>query len=396
MYLFPGNWIIRAERNVKSYEQFSNGRYFIFIFKFLCHYCIYIRFMMIKDIRLRSQQLAYPRFKTPLELVSWTGALQAQDYPMAKWATGMRLKVPSSVARRKVEEALSGGELLRVHVMRPTWHLVPGEDIRWMVKLSARRIRRAGEAFGKDLEISEKLYLKCNRLMENMLSGHKSLTKQEMGAALENAGIAMSPARLSLFLMRAETDGILCSGPDKEGRFTYALLEERAPFAKDLPAEEALAVLAARYFRSRSPAGLQDFVWWSGLSVTEARQALESIRGKLVKERLPQGEVFIHDACCREPVAEETVHFLPPFDEYLLGYKDRSAVLDAAHRPKAFNNWGIFYPVILHNGRIAGNWSRTAKKSGREDGPVFFEEGYRISSGAVQRAAERYREFSAG
>ena len=179
--------------------------------------------MKIPDIRLRNQQLLNPLFSQPKELVSWMGAMQAQNYPMVKWAVGMRLK---SATLQKVEKALAKGEILRTHVMRPTWHLVTAEDIRWMLKLSAERIMAANESYAKgyDLGISEELYTKSNDLLEKILSGRKSLTRQEIAEHFSRSGIQADNHRMARFMTRAEQVGIVCSGEDKEGKCTYAHL----------------------------------------------------------------------------------------------------------------------------------------------------------------------------
>ena len=168
--------------------------------------------MDIPKLRLLNQQLANPLFHSPKELVSWMGAVQAQDYAMAKWAVGMRL---ASATVRTVEEALQKGEILRTHVMRPTWHLVAAEDIRWMLKLSARRIKSANDSFAKgyDLEITDELYAKSYNLLEKILCGNKSLTKQEIAEHFCCSGILVEADnhRMTRFMVRAEQEGIVCS-----------------------------------------------------------------------------------------------------------------------------------------------------------------------------------------
>ena len=229
--------------------------------------------MKIPNIRLLNQQLLSPLFFQPKELVSWMGAMQAQNYSMVKWAVGMRLK---SATIQTVEKALRDGEILRTHVMRPTWHLVAAEDIRWMLKLSAGRIISANESYAKghDLEISEELYTKSHNLLEKILCGKKSLTRQEIAEHFNRSGIVADNHRMTRFMARAEQVGIVCSGEDKGSKCTYALLEERVPPVPELTKDESLARLARSYFRSHAPAVLQDFVWWSGLPITDARQAI--------------------------------------------------------------------------------------------------------------------------
>lgn len=347
---------------------------------------------MITDIRLAGQQLAAPRFDTPKELVSWMGAIQAQDYAMARWAVGMRLKPATA---RSVGEAFARGEILRTHVMRPTWHLVAAEDIRWMLKLSARRIRSANESLtrGRQLEITEKLHSRCNRLLEKMLAGNKSLTKQQIGEELNRQGIAADTPRLTRLLMHAETEGVVCSGPVCSGRQTYALLEERVPPAPELHPDEALAKLATAYFRSHAPAALQDFVWWSGLSVTEARHAVGLVGRSLTVERFGQRELFVHESCNAAETSAVRLHLLPAYDEYLIGYKDRTDILQQEHRARAFTNYGIFYPVVLYDGRVVGNWKRPVRQDRFGIETSFFETETDVDRDMLEAAASRYRAF---
>ena len=213
--------------------------------------------MKIPNIRLLNQQLLSPLFSQPKELVSWMGAMQAQNYSMVKWAVGMRLK---SATIQTVEKALRDGEILRTHVMRPTWHLVAAEDIRWMLKLSAGRIISANESYAKghDLEISEELYTKSHNLLEKILCGKKSLTRQEIAEHFNRSGIVADNHRMTRFMARAEQVGIVCSGEDKGSKCTYALLEESVPPMPELTKDESLARLARSYFRSHAPAVLQD------------------------------------------------------------------------------------------------------------------------------------------
>ena len=207
--------------------------------------------------------------------------------------------------------------------MRPTWHLVAAEDIRWMLKLSARRIRSANESLakGRQLELTEQLHYRCDRLLEKNAGGNRNLTKQQIGEELNRQGIAADTPRLTRLLMRAETEAVVCSGPFSGGKQTYALLEERVPPVPELHPDEALAKLATAYFRSHSPASLQDFVWWSGLSVTEARHSVGLIGRSLTAERFGQRELFVHESCRAAETSGVPLYLLPAYDEYLIGYK---------------------------------------------------------------------------
>ena len=209
-------------------------------------------------VRLSAQQLSDPRFDDPRALVRWMGAVQAQDYKAVRWAVGIRLRTASL---RAVNRALERGEILRTHVMRPTWHLVAAEDIRWMLRLSARRIRSANSSLARSrgLGIDDGMYSRSNRLIEKMLRGNLCLTKRQIADRFQAAGIAADTHFMTRYLMQAEADGIVCSGPDRAGQFTYALLEERVAPVPELTRDESLGRLARAYFRSHSPATASDF-----------------------------------------------------------------------------------------------------------------------------------------
>ncbi|WP_099463065.1 winged helix DNA-binding domain-containing protein [Parabacteroides provencensis] len=345
---------------------------------------------MIKNIRMASQQLASPNFEEPKALVSWMGAIQAQDYAMSKWAVGSRLQ---SGSLKTVDEALKRGEILRTHVLRPTWHLVAAEDIRWMLKLSVQRIKSAYVSFAKghQLDITEKQYGQFNDLIVRILEDNKSLTKQEIEVEINQRGIKTVEPLLRRLLGNSEIEGVICSGVDKGNKPTYALLDERAPRVDKIHKEEALARLASRYFQSHSPASLVDFSWWSGLSLTEAKQAIGLIKSELITD---SDNLFMHESYEEiAPLQNDILHLLPSFDEYLISYKDRTAVLDLEHHPKAFNRFGTFYPVILHNGKVVGNWNKTIKKGQVVIKTSFFDAKYRIRRELIQKAESRYKSF---
>ncbi len=347
--------------------------------------------MRFEGIRMACQQLTETQFETPEDLVAWMGALQAQDYTMSKWAIGLRLK---SATVEEINKALAEGEIIRTHIMRPTWHYVAGKDLRWMWQLTSPRVRKTVDVWIKasGVDIPKEVYVRCNDLIGRMLQGKRSLTREEIGNELERIGIITSHNRMKCYILRAEMEGIICSGADRNGKPTYALLDEQVPWTPVLPREEALARLALRYFQSHSPATVDDFIWWSGLTATEAKQAIGALGDQLIKEHFGEREFWVH-ASCREAKEKEVIHFLPPFDEYLISYKDRSPVIPIEHHPKAFNRWGIFYPVILYNGQIIGNWNKIKKKKELIVNTSFFDEGITCRTGLLHQAEDHYRNF---
>lgn len=346
---------------------------------------------MIADIRLHSQQLINPIFESPKELVAYMGAIQAQEYTMARWAVGIRLKTGNLST---VDEALRKGEILRTHVMRPTWHFIAAEDIRWMLKLSGKRIIAANDSYAKGhcQDISSETYGRAFRLLEKLLEGNNHQTKQELEEAFRAEGFETDDRQINRFFTRAEAEGLICSGADKGNKPTYALLEERVPPVKELSKEEALAKLARNYFRSHSPASLNDFIWWSGLTASEAKLALNLIAEELTTGCFADRELFLHNSC-QEAEHTDILHLLPSFDEYLISYKDRTDVLDIQHHPKAFNTFGTFHPVILYKGKIIGNWKKITRKNGPVVEMNWFEKNQKVKKELLQQGEEKFKSF---
>jgi hypothetical protein len=345
----------------------------------------------IPRIRLMSHQLSGTAMQTPAGVVSWMGAIQAQDYAMAKWAVGIRC--PGSTDRT-VEEAFNKGAILRTHVLRPTWHFVAPEAIRWMLSLSADKIKAASRSRDRDLEITGELYSQANRIILKSLEGNTFLTREAVGKALEAAGIAVDASRMVHFMMRAEIEGLVCSGALQGKSHTYALLDERVPPTKPLPKEEALAKLAQLYFTSHCPATLQDFVWWSGLLQTEAKEGLESVKSGFVAEQINGQTYWIAANTLKNAPdsADTSVYLLPAFDEYIISYRDRQAVLPLENHSKVISSNGVFRPVIVANGQAAGLW----KKSNGNDEPValsFFELSNVLASKEVSQAIDAFSVF---
>ena len=237
----------------------------------------------ISHIRLASQQLAGTKFATPKEILAWMGAMQAQDYPMSKWAIGARL--PASTDQL-IEVAITNAEIIRTHLLRPTWHFVSADDIYWLLDLSAAQNKAAQSSRDRDLELTEADYAKSNGIIEKALSTGRHLIREELIAELNKAGIATDQNRAAHLFARAELEKIICSGATRNGKTTYALLSERVPKVRQISRDEALAELARRYFTSRCPASLQDFTWWSGLPARDANRALELVKSTFTPETI--------------------------------------------------------------------------------------------------------------
>ncbi len=313
-------------------------------------------------MRLESQHIARSEFTSPKSLVAWMGAVQAQDFPMAKWSLGVRL--PGST-EEMVASAIDRGEILRTHLLRPTWHFVTPDDIYWLLELTAPQIRSGQRSRDRILELTEAVYSKSNRTIEKALVARGQLSREELILELNTAGIQTDQNRASHLLMRAELDRIICNGAALRGKPMYALLAERVPNPRLKTREEALAELARRYFNSRYPATLPDFTWWSGLPAREARQALEGVKTEFITEEM-EGPVFWLPKDYTLPASkQDSVYLLPTYDEFIISYADRRASIpvELEQHMKAISNRGIFWPIIVHNGQVTGTWKRNINKN---------------------------------
>jgi len=344
----------------------------------------------IAQRRLISQHIGGTELKTPAAVVSHMGAMQAQDFNMVKWAIGTRLPGVSEV---QIEKSFNSGEMIRTHLMRPTWHLIVPEDISWLLELTAPRIKSAARSRHKQLEIDNKLVAKSNTLIEKALEGNKHMTRNELMDVLENGGIKARNQRSTHLMFCAELDGVVCSGEIRNKEQTYALLRERVPVVKKIERDEALARLARKYFTSHCPASIQDFVWWSGLSIGDGRRAIEMIKADFISEKAGEITYWLPDTAASVPRYADTVHLLPAFDEYIIAYRNRSASLVIEHHKKAVSDNGIFWPVVVINGLVKGVWKRTIKKDTAVIELSLFNPVSKKEMRGIEKAGERYGEF---
>jgi hypothetical protein len=349
--------------------------------------------MNLTDIaraRLINHQIERTTFKTVKDIVGWMGGMQAQDYAMAKWAIGVRL---ADSIDQEVEAAVNQGEIIRTHVLRPTWHFVSADDVYWMLELTAPQIKASQRSRHKQLGLTETIITKSNTILANALTGRKDLTREELLAELGKAKISLNENRASHLLVQAELDGIVCSGITKRGKQTYTLLEERVPKPKSLTRDEALAKLAGKYFASHGPATLQDFGWWSGLSMNEAKRGLGMVSPDLLSETIDSRTYWFNDFSPSPRIYPEIVHLLPAYDEFLISYENRSASLPYEDFNKTVSINGIFRPIILVNGQVAGIWKRVIKKDRVIIEMELFKQTEKAIKSLIEVASKKYGYF---
>ena len=360
------------------------------------------------SVRMLSQHLCSPKFRTPEEVVSHFGAMQAQEYRMMRWAVSMRTVRPSEKAFR---QAYDEGRIIRLHLHRGTWQLVTRDDYWWMLRLCGPRSEAAirGWMHSNRIDIPEDELMNIRELLVAEAGRGGSVTKEDFVRALAGQGITMDDHRLSYHIRMAELSGTLCSGDLHPRKATYSLVHAKiGPELVQPDRDDSLALLARKYFRSHSPATLEDFVWWSGLGVADCRRAMALLGGELHSESISGRAFHIHTDCRTRGFRKGRLVLLPPYDEYLIGYKSRDVVLDPDLSHRAHNRTGLFYPVILKDGRVCGNWKPTvlgqlptapslhSSPAAPSDLSLSLFEGDEVDGSAAAMAIDAYLAFVEG
>lgn len=336
--------------------------------------------------RMHNQHISRSEFQKPEDEVRWLGAVQAQEYALAKWGLSLRLRNASDDA---IEKAFTDGAILRTHLMRPTWHFVAREDIRWLLDLTAPRVHALNAPYYRKVELDESLLVRCNDVLAAALEGGRQLTRNALRGELEQAGIiTKGELRMGYIMMRAELDGIVCSGARQGKQFTYALLDERAPRTRTMARDEALATLVTRFFMSHGPATPQDFSKWSGLTVADARKGLADVASLFAHEIVDGRDYWFPPVADPAAPASPTAYFLPIYDEYTIGYKNHSAVFNRSNLSDL-----VFWNMVIIDGIVEGTWKRTLKKDSVIIETDFFSPLTKPRQKAVREAAQRYGEF---
>lgn len=342
-------------------------------------------------LRLAHQFLTTPGPRTGAAVVAALGAVQAQDFSGAKWAIAQRARVDTDA---DVEREYAEGRVLRTHVLRPTWHFVAPRDLRWMLALTGPRVSARMAPYNRTLDLGPAEFRRCNDAIARALEGGHHLTRAELARALEGARVgAVSGPRLGHVMMQAELDAVVCSGPRRGKDFTYALLDERVPAMPPLDGDEALLELTRRYFTTHGPATPQDFAWWSGLAVAEARRGIE-IAGRALERVIIGSRNYWMSARAGATPRAACVHLLPNYDEYFIAFKDRSAIAQRLGDARlVVGGYASLPHVIIADGQLVGGWTRTIVK---DTVRVHLRLRTRVSAGERRRivaAAEAYGAF---
>lgn len=345
----------------------------------------------LAGLRLYHQHLHRPRFVQPEQAVAWLGAMQGQDYTGALWSIGLRL---AKATEQSVVQALVERRFVRTWLLRGTLHFVAAQDVRWLLTLLTPRLIAQSAGRYRQLELDETTFARSQELFIQVLQGGKQLTREELYLALAQANIPTTGQRGYHLLGRAAQDGVICFGAPSAKQQTFVLLDEWIPPTPKLTREEALAELARRYFTSHGPATLQDLVRWAGLTVTEAKAGLAAAGTALIQTAINGQTYWLPQHTPDLAPSDTSSYLLPGFDEYLLGYGDRSAVLDPAYAQRICPGGnGVFNPTFVIQGRVMGTWRRTVKKNHLSITLSPFAPLAEAEQAAVARAAHRYAAF---
>ena len=346
----------------------------------------------IAQLRLRGQRIDGDKAASPADVVSRLGAMQAQDYAAALWAIGLRTQEANL---EQVEQAIAERRIVRTWPMRGTLHFVAAEDVHWMTALMAPRVIAANKArLLREHDLDDATLARSRKVLVKALRDGQRLTRNEVYARLEGAGIVTAGQRGIHITGRLAQDGLLCLGPRADKQPTFVLLDEWVPNHRALDREQALAELARRYFHSHGPATLQDFAWWSGLMVKDVQLGVELGAGDLVEEVIG-GRVYFHSGGepCTDAGPPGDAHLLPAFDEYLVAYKDRSDAIDPNVSRQVIGINGMFKASIVIEGRVVGTWKRITGKSGLTVELSPFRPLLRKELKLLRESANRYGDF---
>jgi hypothetical protein len=346
--------------------------------------------------RLASQRIAADRLDRAADVVRWLGAVQAQDYGQSLWAIGARMRTGTA---KQVEAAIAERQIARTWLMRGTIHFAPPEDVRWLLALVAPRLVAGDERRCVQLGLTPATIARSAKLLSEALSGDRRLSRPDVMELLEGDGIETSGGRGYHILWRLAQDALICGGPMQGKQQTFVLLDDWAPRARsrDLSREESLAVLAARFVASRGPVTDHDLARWAGITLADARRGLGAADSPALVTRSFDGAEFwvaADQADAAVPGAGRRKAFLlAGFDEYMLGYKDRDALIPPEHAGKVVPGAnGVFRPIIVVGGQIVGTWARTARATSLTITLQPFTTAGKLAE-QVKAEAKRYRVF---
>lgn len=309
----------------------------------------------IARLRLRRQHLTGTPLHTPEAVVGWLGAVQAQEFGVAKWSIAQRSR--GRVTSADIDRALAEGRILRTHALRSTWHFVLPADLRWLLMLIGPRVRARMASYYWRNGLTDAVFARSQAVLREALAGGRQLLRKEVVAALARGRVATEGLKLRFLLLQAELDLVVCSGALRGRDQTFALVDDLVPPAPPISEDEALMELTRRYFSSHGPATSRDFIWWSSLTAAQARQGLELLKDQGLRRLEAGGRThWMGEAPARRATGGTPVHLLQAFDEYIIGYTESRQVLAVAGKLNAPRGAPAHSNVVTRDGQVIGFW----------------------------------------
>jgi len=342
--------------------------------------------------RMGASQLTGSRLARPEEVVHWHLAMQSQEYPPAKWSVGQRAP---GLREPDLDDALEDGSIVRTHLLRPTWHFVAREDIRWLLALSAPRVHQVNAGRYRDLGLDGRTRTRCERVIGGALEGGARLTRDQLAGVLDRAGIERAGQRMPYILIHCELEAVICSGGLSGKQQTFALLDERVPPSRrPFDRDEAMVELVRRYLQSHGPATPKDMAWWSGLTTGNVKEALAALGQEVISETI-DGLTFWTMAGCWDGSSRGGVHLLPAYDELIVGYRESRWLGDPRGDAvaAAWRDPGRPGGVILADRHVEGHWRRTVKRETIEIEAFLYDPNQRGFASALRASVEEHGAF---
>ena len=336
---------------------------------------------------MSGQLLWGPPAASITDVLRHFGAVQAQEFLPAKWSLAQRVEGATDA---DVHAAFADGTVLRTHILRPTWHFVHADDIRWMLLASAPRVHAANASQYRQIGVADEVVLRSQAVFEDVLADGVPRKRTELARALAAAGLSVSGTPLAYVIMRAELDGVLISGAEKD---SYTLLDLRVPGAATIDRDAAVVSLVQRYFAGHGPATLKDFATWASFTITETRQALDALGDTVVSEEIDGRTYWSVPGSGNTPArpASPDITLLQDYDEYIVGYFDSRGVNMHPDGPDAA--LGPRVRALLLDGQVIGHWKH-AIRNGRAEVTTLMSRAFtKPEAASLHRAVQRFGEF---
>jgi hypothetical protein len=341
----------------------------------------------IARMRARAQRLHDPVSRGPADVVRTMLAVQSQEFAVARWSVGQR---GNGIADADVVRAFDAGEILRTHVLRPTWHFVGPEDIGWLLILTAPRVLRQAAYGHRQCGLEAETFVRAEGVIAKELADGQPLTRAELGQRLQAEGLPSSGVCLGHVMGHAELVGLVCSGPMRGKQHTYTLLEERAPNARTMDRDHAVAELVERYFVTRGPATVKDLMWWSSLTGADIRTGIEAAGDALRSETI-DGRPYWRAADASPSRTTTRVDLIQVYDELAVSYQESRDALGAP----AFVDRIPSAPVhgVLLGGQFVGRWRPVPDATGVVIETLLHRPLHAAETQALDREIARYGRF---